>query len=321
MSDYSPFPWQETHMQRLEQSIAQGRLAHALLFTGPSGVGKRHLANSLVYRLLADESSPNKTATLLAADTHPDVVRVGLLEDKKQIAVDQVRELCERISLTPQLARIKIAIIQPAEAMNKNAANALLKTLEEPQGNSLLILISHNHGLLPQTIRSRCQHVPLGLPDRKAARAWVQAQGIEQADEYLEITNGAPLQALQAAEEDWLTQFTALVEDLARLLDQGSNMVSLGAKWKQIDPQTMVSWLHQIVGVLTRYAVYGEFTSNMASNLLNNLKLSVDRIDLRKLLEYSEYLDKSRLEVDNNLNRELMFEQLFTRWAAVNAAT
>ena len=320
MSVPQPLPWQDAHMRRLEKAIGQGRLAHALLFTGPSGAGKLHLVNSLVYRLLKDESSSEQTVSLLGTETHPDVIRVGLLEDKKQISVDQVRELCERLSLTPQLASIKIAIIEPAEAMNRNAANALLKTLEEPQGNSLLILVSHRHGLLPQTIRSRCQHIPLSLPDPQQASSWVRKHGVEEADEYLEISNGAPLKALQAVEEDRLTQFSALVDDLARLIDSRSSMVSVAAKRKQIEMETLISWLDHIVRSLTRYTVYGEFTSNVTSNLLNNLKISVDRIDLKKLLEYSEYLDKSRLEVDNNLNRELMLEQFFTRWAALNMA-
>ena len=129
MSVPQPLPWQDAHMRRLEKAIGQGRLAHALLFTGPSGAGKLQLVNSLVYRLLKDESSSEQTVSLLGTETHPDVIRVGLLEDKKQISVDQVRELCERLSLTPQLASIKIAIIEPAEAMNRKAANALLKTL------------------------------------------------------------------------------------------------------------------------------------------------------------------------------------------------
>ena len=320
MSDFTPYPWLEVHMSRFREAYEQQRMPHAILLAGPEGTGKQHLANCLTHYVLDRGGSSANFEQLLAARPHPDVSLVEPLENKKQISVDQIRQLTERIALTPQLSASKIAVIHPAQAMNRNAANALLKTLEEPQGNSLLILVSHNHGLIPQTILSRCQQVPVRLPEREEALTWLQQQGIEQADRYLELAAGAPLKALRAAEQGLLQQYENFLTDLSRLLNNTENMVSLGARWKELQPDLLVSWLKMIVQLLVKIKIQGQSAFSVSANLLKLLKISHDQIDLRKLIQYSEFLDKTQLEIDNNLNRELMFEQVFLRWSALTRA-
>lgn len=320
MNAYSPYSWQQDQMQRLDHAIEQQRLPHAILMSGPAGVGKQHLADCLIHRVLKKHMALAKFEALLAAGTHPDVRIVSLLSDKKQIAVDQIRDLSAGLALTPQISNIKIAVIQPAELMNRAAANALLKTLEEPSGNTLIILISHNPGRLPLTIRSRCQHMPQRVPDSREAGIWLSEQGVTNYQAYLELTSGAPLLAKLAAENKWLEQHQYLLDDLSGLIDRQGDIVSISAKWHESDVTLLIRWIKNLVKSLVISKLSEQITSDMAGNFLKNLKISLDRIDLIKLIGYSDFLDQSELEINNNLNRELFLEQIFTRWAALSPA-
>jgi DNA polymerase-3 subunit delta' len=320
MADCTPFPWHDEYMLRFTDAIEQHRLPHAILLTGPAGTGKQHLARCLVHKLIGQASKSRNYKDLLKAGTHPDVMRVEPEEDKKQISVDQIRALSEKISLTPQLSTTKVGVIYPAQAMNRNAANALLKTLEEPQGSTVILLISHNYGLLPQTILSRCQHVHVGIPPAMQALKWLQENGIENATEYLQLAGGAPLRALIAAKEGWLERYESLISDLSMLLHQHDNMVSVSVRWRDLDISLLVSWLSNIVGSIVRLKIYAQSAFNIPANLLKLLKISYDEIDLRQLIRYSEFLDKTLLEVDNNLNQEMMVEQIFSQWTALKRA-
>jgi len=319
MNQFGPYSWQQAQFQRMQDAIEQQRLPHAILFSGPEGVGKRHLANCLIHFALQKHSRSKKFEKLLQAGTHPDVQVISPAEDKKQISVDQIRELSARLSLTPQVSDIKIAIIDPAELMTVAAANALLKTLEEPSGNTLIILISHNSGRLSQTVRSRCHHVPSRAPDIQQAGSWLNDQGITNYQEYLLLTRGAPLSAQLAAENGWLEQHHQLLTDLSGLIERQADMVTIAAKWRDIDTALLIRWLQNLVSLLVKSRYSDEITSNITGNFLKNLKISLDGIDLKKLINYADFLDKSALEIDNNLNRELFLEQIFSQWAVLRA--
>ncbi|MBF0190152.1 MAG: DNA polymerase III subunit delta' [Magnetococcales bacterium] len=152
---------------RLQQALAQGRPGHAWLFHGPEGVGKRATALAWIQSLfclrpVAEAAGVSGCGTCVAClkcveGNHPDLQRLELLEKKSRISVDQVRELTRFIAFTPMESAWKAAIVDDASLMNDAAANALLKTLEEPPPGSLLILITHRPGALLPTIRSRCQ--------------------------------------------------------------------------------------------------------------------------------------------------------------------
>jgi len=317
MSAYKPYSWHQAQMNRLDQAIEQQRLPHAILLSGPVGIGKRHLADCLIHSVLIKHAISANFEPLLAAGTHPDVRIVSLLSDKKQIGVDQIRDLSAGLALTPQISNIKIAVIPTAELMNRHAANALLKTLEEPSGNTLIILISHNPGSLPQTIRSRCQHLPQRVPDSREAETWLSEQGVVDYQAYLELTSGAPLLAKSAAENEWLEQHQQLLDDLSELIERQTDMVTTSVKWREFESALLIRWIRNLVKLLIQSKLSDQITSDMAGNFLKNLKISLDRIDLGKLFDYSEFLDHCELEIANNLNRELFLEQIFTRWAAL----
>jgi DNA polymerase-3 subunit delta' len=209
-------PWQHAVFARLERNLREGRLAHALLFAGPARMGKLGVAKALAARLLCQAPRDDgqacgacRACTLLAAGTHPDFQHVTFEPNDKgdklrtELVVEQIRRLGEWFSKTPQFGGAQVVVVEPADMLNAAAANALLKTLEEPAGNRYLLLVSHRPGRLPATIRSRCQHLEFALPTREVARAWLVARGHapDAAEAALDAARGQPGLA-----DAWLAQ-------------------------------------------------------------------------------------------------------------------
>lgn len=207
-------PWQQRVLDSALASLAERRLGHALLLTGAARMGKLDVAQVLVRRLLCQTPGGDGLACdrcrgceLARAGTHPDFRNVTFLPNDKgdklrsEIVVDQMRELGPWFALTPQMGGAQVALISPANALNINAANALLKTLEEPSSNRYLILVTDRPGRLPATIRSRCQRLEFRPPSREEAAAWLRARGHGDAalGPALDAARGHPGLA-----EDWL---------------------------------------------------------------------------------------------------------------------
>lgn len=205
MSDFAP--WQQRVHDQLAGALDAGRLGHALLFCGPAGIGKRAVAQRLARRALCTGRDAGggpcgrcRGCQLLDAGTHPDFHAVSFVHNKEgtrlrtEIVIDQIRALSEQLVLTTQYGGAQVAIIDPAEAINTAAGNALLKTLEEPVPGRYLWLVSANPARLPATIRSRCQRIEFRLPPRGEALQWLVAQGHPPATamEALDAARGHP---------------------------------------------------------------------------------------------------------------------------------
>ncbi|KQW43360.1 MULTISPECIES: hypothetical protein [unclassified Roseateles] len=228
-------PWLQAP---LADALARAR-SHALLVQGPAGVGQLELAVKLAQSWLCEDRAENQPACshcasckLFASGTHPDfqlllpealdasareslglpfeeaeAPKAGKAKPSREIKVEAVRNLLAFAQATSARGRAKVVVIFPAEALNGIAANALLKTLEEPSGLLRFALASHDSASLLPTIRSRCQPLPLPLPDRAAALAWLAAKGVDGAEGLLAATGGRPQQAL-AWHEAGLTDAT-----------------------------------------------------------------------------------------------------------------
>lgn len=188
-------PWQQRMFDHSIAAIDSGRMGHALMICGPAQLGKRVVAERLAARLLGVDRDA-RAAQLFAAGTHPDYHLVSFINNREgtklrtEIVIEQIRALSEKLVLTPQYGGAQIAIIDPADAINHSAYNALLKTLEEPQPGRYLWLVTANPARMPATIRSRCQRLEFRMPPRDEALAWLRTQG--HADK-------AALEALEAA--------------------------------------------------------------------------------------------------------------------------
>lgn len=168
------YPWQQAQWQSVLQQLQADRLPHALLLAGPSGLGKRSFANALAAHALCVKHTACgqcRSCLLLNASNHPDLLELQPEAEGKAIKIEQVRELVTELGQTAQQGSYQVVVIEPAEAMNKAGANALLKTLEEPPGPVIFLLISHQPATIPATIRSRCQRLNFMVPDRAISQA------------------------------------------------------------------------------------------------------------------------------------------------------
>jgi DNA polymerase-3 subunit delta' len=207
-------PWQ--YAAAAELLARRTVFPHALLIHGPRGIGKHALALGLAQGLLCETPRADGLGCgecpgchYAVAGQHPDLMRIeqlriddetGELEVVDHIAIDRVRSLIEFVSLTSHRQRAKVAVIAPADRMNTAAANALLKTLEEPPADTFLILVSGEPARLAPTIVSRCRKQEAPRPSPEDARAWLIAQGATEPDIALAQAGGAPLAALALCE-------------------------------------------------------------------------------------------------------------------------
>jgi DNA polymerase-3 subunit delta' len=205
-----PLPWHRGAWARLGEQLVAGRLPHALLLAGAEGTGKGQLALALSRLLLCTQPSDSfncgqcHACRLSAGGSHGDFDWVQPEEKSRVIKIDQVRQVVSFINQTASFGSRKVVVLYPADAMNINAANALLKALEEPQPGTFLILVCHRLHGVPATIRSRCQIARLPTPDREEASSWLQALpgAGEESVHLLALADGRPLAAERLVRED-----------------------------------------------------------------------------------------------------------------------
>jgi DNA polymerase-3 subunit delta' len=253
------FPWLEDVESEFAERLAGGRMAHALLFSGPEHIGKTALAQRFFAAILCLEKvypacGACRSCQLAETGAHPDGHLVTFEAHpktgdlRKELVIDQIRRLTASLFLTTTVSDRKAALIYPAEAMNRNTANALLKTLEEPPGDATLVLVSHNTARLPATIRSRCQALVARQPDPDAANGWLRLEaGVSEheADLALQAAAGSPLLALRMLEDGSVSAYGRLTETLAGL--GGSKGLPFSGplidELSDIAPERLWSWL------------------------------------------------------------------------------
>jgi DNA polymerase-3 subunit delta' len=245
-------PWLADNWRQFDAALAQQRLHHGLLFVAPAGYGKRALANALAAAALCQQRLPDghacgrcRACLLFAAGTHPDFVRITfeLRDDGKprtEITIDQMRTLSQRLAMASQFGGLQIALVDPADRLNASAANALLKTLEEPASATIILLVADDPSRLPATIRSRCQRIDVRAPTREEALAWLHEQHLGEADAMaaLEASLGNPGQALAWSADDTLALRGACADDLAALARGRRSALEVAAAWAADRPDT-----------------------------------------------------------------------------------
>jgi DNA polymerase-3 subunit delta' len=235
-------PWQQRAYDQTVAALDAGRLGHGLLICGPAGLGKRALALRLAEHVLGQAPEPAaraRSAQLLAAGTHPDLQVVSFIPNRTgdklrtEIVIEQVREVSQKLALTPQYGIAQVVVIDPADAINRAACNALLKTLEEPSPGRYLWLLSAEPARLPATIRSRCQRLELKLPPRQEALEWLRGEGFDAAAaaEALDAARGHPGLAAQWLRDDGLALRRQVAADMEQLAAGRASAVELATRW------------------------------------------------------------------------------------------
>lgn len=215
------YPWLIPDWHALSQTAQAGRLGHAWLLLGDPGLGKEQLAERLARLHLCQQPDRGEpcgqchSCQLFDKGHHPDLGTVTI--DSKTIGVEAIREICARLQNSAQLGRGKVVIIPDAERMTESAANALLKTLEEPAGDSLLLLIASQVSRLLPTILSRCHKHVCQLPTEGDTVRWLAEQGHQATLAQVRICQGAPLRVLRYIEEQQDGKRRELLESFVSL--------------------------------------------------------------------------------------------------------
>lgn len=317
-NDYC-YPWQLPQWQHLLALKKQNAVPHALLLTGQQGIGKADFAQQLAKALLCEQFEQAacghcKSCYLFAAKTHPDFVCIQAIENSGIIKIDEIRQLIQTAAHVPQQSRYKIIMLDPAEAMNNAAANALLKTLEEPAGNSVFLLISHHLANVSATIRSRTQRLKFVAPKLEQGVAWLQSQlpTAQQVELALRLTDNAPLQARRLLESAQLEQRGEIFVDLQNLVTAQHSLVAIIEKWLKYAIewvlQVWISWVVDLIRLKSqlhlRYITNQDKTDSL-STLTNFFTLTHLFAVLDKLYKaYQCLLNRS------NVNQQLLLENL-----------
>ncbi|WP_070330075.1 DNA polymerase III subunit delta' [Pseudomonas aeruginosa] len=320
------YPWQQALWSQLG---GRAQHAHAYLLYGPAGIGKRALAEHWAAQLLCQRPAAAgacgecKACQLLAAGTHPDYFVLEPEEAEKPIRVDQVRDLVGFVVQTAQLGGRKVVLLEPAEAMNVNAANALLKSLEEPSGDTVLLLISHQPSRLLPTIKSRCVQQACPLPGAAASLEWLARalpdEPAEALEELLALSGGSPLTAQRLHGQGVREQRAQVVEGVKKLLKQQIAASQLAESWNSVPLPLLFDWFCDWTLGILRYQLTRDEEGLGLADMRKVIQYLGDKSGQAKVLAMQDWLPQQRQKVLNkaNLNRVLLLEALLVQWASL----
>ena len=332
-------PWLRPALRQLDAARAGERLGHAWLVTGPAGVGKLNLALVVADRLLhagrsgePPELGPAEAAAAMRErhepyDHPPDLHwlfprrKDDDKEDKEKakpkakeprtISVEQVRDAIESLALKSHGGRAKVVIVEPADGLTVAAANALLKTLEEPSDDTYLFLLSHQPQRLPATIRSRCQRLEAAAPPPEVLRHWLGAVEPQRFATLWHASGGAPLVMAELLNDDTFHKTKDIADKLSLICDDAAEIQSVAAAWAKPDSVELV--LASLTRLLyreirTRLVPAGSTSiTDPAADVLHN---AWTKLTLRQLFGLYDRAERLLTQFGGGINMELALQAL-----------
>ena len=319
-----PLPWHEARLEEIGTRFDAERLAHALVIAGRHLTGKATFADALAARALCRQPAVAACGTcsecrLIAAGTHPDLLGIEPVESK-QIKVEQIRSLLGWMRGTPQRGGYRVVVLRPADAMNAISANALLKGLEEPGRDSLLLLVTDQPGRLLPTVRSRCQRINLPSPQVQEGLAWLRSMVTELPEGMdhtvlLQLADGSPVEAVVRSQDGFFERRAEVFSLLLKGL-QGAPALGVAAQLSRMDGLEVVEiWSGLLLDVSRAAAGALAHCRNVDQrDLIRGIGARSDPIALGA---FADELTAARLALlgPSNPNPQLLFEHLATAWA------
>ena len=327
-------PWH--HAALTEMLARRNALPHALLVYGKPGIGKVEFARALAQSLLCEapeqgiacgqcpacgwfregnhpdfrELLPESMSDEPADADEPDDADAREKKKSKEIKIEQIRDIADFMTLTTHRGGFRVLLVHPAETLNPAAANALLKTLEEPPPRTVILLVSDRIGRLLATIKSRCQRLMVPSPDEATALRWLESQGIAEAATALSQAGGAPLDAMVFAD----ARYQAERKSFMRVLSDGNaDYLAAAQAFERSDLVNVLTWLQTWVSDLA----LSRFTGNVRHH--RDQKAAISRIAVRLhlpgLFRYESQLRQARRSIHHPLNARLLLEQLLISYS------
>ncbi len=309
-------PWHRPLLNQLLSLNQQQRLPHAILIDSKSEIDGAEFIWHLAMLLLCDDANDAvpcgecRSCHLMLANTYPDFKYLSLLYDDKKkklnknINIEQIRKLIYEVNLTASYDKLKIFAIHPADKMNIESANSLLKTLEEPGPQVLILLMTSRKGKLPVTVRSRCQIWPLEHPQNEEAQYWLLGQGMDadDIDQYLEYAGGDPQLALKLKNEDYAGVVHQFKQQFAQYLKNeidvsilASKLVSNGAPLvRRLIKMVIDAYCYHLCGLSAKKNTYAELQKEAAQSAIT----------------LSGQVNRQLMVEENNLNFQLQLEDV-----------
>lgn len=315
------YPWQQAAWDTIQHTRKAGRLPHALLFSGELGCGNEAFVEQLMHSLLClnpDEKGfacgKCRSCQVYQAQAHPDRLTIQKEEGKQVISVDQVRELGRFLSLSLSYSPVRVVNLLEAEAMNVNAANSLLKSLEEPNDNTHLLLLTHQSSQLLPTIRSRCQQIRLPLPSRDQALAWMQQQTLTtDAAMLLGLAQGRPLAALALDQSDLNEKQQQFFADLITVLQDKMLLTQFAETWQKHDRHHLIDWQLQVLQMSLQQ--HYQLTIHPPENSQQaRLLKGLGRWSRQRLWRIHDQLLQLKQLSTHPLNTQIFVETMLTYW-------
>ena len=308
------FPWLQNARDGLRAAQGAGRLPHSLLVLAPPGLGAEDLG-SWITALALCESGDRKpcaecaSCQLLRADSHPDSHTVRLEDDAQQIKVDQVRALIETLALKSYRGGCKVGVIEGAEQLNVNGANAFLKTLEEPTADTVLVMLARPNHRLPATIASRCLRLDLRPPTAEDAILWLNAH-VQRRDwgAALSLAGGAPLLAAQLDPASVSALDAEMRQDLDALASASVDVSLVADRWARSNPGLRVTWLENWITRRVHEAMAPATSGQSAEPV--RLPAALLKPKIRALFELLDAARAFRRLASTGMNQQLALEAL-----------
>jgi DNA polymerase-3 subunit delta' len=321
--------WLIPYWQRVEERLTNNKLPHALLITGAQGIGKEQLARKIIRHLVCKTNHSAcgscSGCNLLAAGSHPDYLELMPEAKGKQIKIDAIRKVLTFSSTTAQMDGNKVIFITPAENMNINAANALLKCLEEPNDGSFLVLISERSSALLPTIRSRCQVIDVTQPNKEIASQWltqhaaILAGGFdnEKISLALALTAYSPYQALELLQSDGLEMRQRFFDQLRAMLNKQIGIVEVAEKWHKNSILDISGWLLSTLQDVLKKGMAGSETQITNTDMVGFINVLSTRMSTRvlsNLIDDLLLIRQQLLSGKANPNTQMLLEKHLCGW-------
>jgi DNA polymerase-3 subunit delta' len=312
----SYYPWLEPYWNKLHEYKRQNAFPNALLIVGKQGFGYEALVQLFANSVCCTNTNSDELACgecnacqMFNSGSYPDFKYIKPEEGESTIKILPVRQLIKSLSLSRQYDKQRIIMISPVDEMLYQASNSLLKTLEEPNEGTTLILIAHDLAKVPATIRSRCQLISSYLSSSVSMLSWLEEQGCQQSQAYLNLANGSPLYAKQLWSNNAVDTRNEVFEMFLGVVNQKIDPLAFSERCFKLKEYPLSTWISSWLADAIVLSSTKSTESLTNTDLTSNLKILINTLHLRKLFALlDEILEISKFEA-GQVNQQLLLDK------------